>query len=248
MLPLLFTVGPFTVYTFGFLLGIGFFFASFIIWRRLRELGLREEKIIDGIIFCALLGLFFSRVFFIIHHFQDFGALLSRWILLRRYPGISFWGGIGGFFLGLFLFCHFQKWNFWRIADEVTFGMLPFLFLFQLGAFFDGSEIGKPTGMPWGVFFPGSLVRQHPVSLIMAFFIFLIWIGLLKIEREWRTWKWYRSQEPGFITLVFLGLLCLGNLPLAFLKENKLYFFLIETILTLGGVAISAILIWSKRK
>ena len=46
MFPILFSIGPVTIYTFGFLLGTGFFLASFLIWRRLRELGQQEEKII----------------------------------------------------------------------------------------------------------------------------------------------------------------------------------------------------------
>jgi len=248
MLPVLFTLGPVTIYTFGFFLGVGFFFASFIVWRRLRELGLREEKIIDGIIFCTFLGLLFGRIFFIIQNFSEFGLLFHRWFFLGRYSGFSFWGFLMGMFLGLFLFSRQQKWDFWRIADETTYGILPFLFLFQLGAFFDGSGAGKPTSMPWGIFFPGSLVRQNPVSLMMAIFIFLIWVFLLRIERQWRTWKWYKSQKPGFIALSFLGLLCLVNLPLAFLKENKLYFFLADAILSVGGVVLSTTLIWLKRK
>jgi len=248
MLPVLFTIGPITVYTFGFFLGIGSFLAAFIIWRRLKDIGLREEKIIDGIIFCAFLGIFFSRIFFVVQNFSEFEESLIRWIFIGRYPGFSFWGGLSGGFLGLFLFCRRQKWNFWRVADEVTFGILPLSFLFQLGTFFNGGGVGKPTTMPWGVFPPGSLVRQHPVSLLMAIFIFIIWITLLKLEREWRTWSWYKSQRSGFVTLVFLGLLSLVNLPLAFLKENKLYFFWLEIILTLVGVLISSFLIWQRRK
>jgi len=248
MLPVLFTLGPITVYTFGFFLGIGAFFAAFIIWRRLKELGIKEERIIDGVIFCQFFGLFFSRLFFVVKNFSEFGLNLGHWIFLGRFPGISFWGWLLGMILGLVLFSRRQKWDFWRIADEVTFGVLPFLFLFQLGAFFDGSGAGKPTGMPWGIFFPGSLVRQHPVSLMMAILLLLIWFFLLRIERQWRTWKWYKSQKPGFISLSFLGLFSLVNLPLAFLKENRLYFFLIEIVLSLLGLFLAIILIWLKRK
>jgi phosphatidylglycerol:prolipoprotein diacylglycerol transferase len=248
MLPILFTIGPVTIYTFGFLLGLGFFLTSFIIWRRLRELGLKEEKIIDGIIFGAFLGFFFSRIFFVIQNFSDFGISFGHWILVGRYPGFSFWGALVGILLGLIWFCRQQKWDFWRVADEVTLGILPFFFLAQLGAFFDGTSPGKPTSMPWGIFFPGSLVRQHPVSLFSAIFLFLIWVFLLKIERQWRTWSWYKSQAPGFITLTSFSLIFLTNFPLAFLRETRLYFYWLEIILSLFGVAVSLILIWQKRK
>jgi len=248
MLTFLFSLGRVTFYTFGFFFAIGFFLAAFIVWRRLKDLGFKEEKIIDGIIFSTIFGLFVSRIFFIFQNFQNFRFSLSRWFLVNRYPGFSFWGGIGGTLLSLFLFCRKQKWNFWRVMDEVTFGILPFLFLIQLGTFLNGAGAGRPTDMFWGVFFPGGLVRQHPVSLFMAIFLLLIWLVILKIERHWRTWSWYKSQAPGFITLVWLGLMFLTNLPLAFLKESKLYFYWLEVILSLLGLVVSGVLIWQKRK
>jgi len=248
MLPVLFSLGPVTFYTFGFFLAVGFFLAAFIIWRRLKDLGFREEKIIDGIIVLAVCGFLVSRLFFIFQNWEDFGVFFARWFLFSRYPGFSFWGGITGVFLGLFWFSRRQKWDFWRVADEVTFGILPFFVLVQLGAFFDGANSGKPTNMPWGVFFPGSLLRQHPISLFMAIFLFLIWFFLLRIERQWRTWTWYKSQAPGFITLTSLGLMFFTNFLLAFLKETKLYFYWLEIILSSLGVVLSAMWIWQKRK
>ncbi|MGB9707114.1 MAG: hypothetical protein ACPLXP_03520, partial [Microgenomates group bacterium] len=89
-------------------------------------------------------------------------------------------------------------------------------------------------------------VRQHPVSLFAAAFLLLIWIFLLKVERQWRTWTWYKSQEAGFITLTSLGLMFFANFLLAFLKETRLYFYWLEIILSLGGAAVSAALLWQK--
>lgn len=248
MLPVLFSLGPITVYTFGFFLAIGFFLAAFIIWRRLKDLGFKEEKIIDGIIVLAVCGLLASRLFFIFQNFEKFGVFLGRWLLVGRYPGFSFWGGVAGIILALIWFCRRQKWDFWRVADEVTFGILPFLFLAQLGVFFDGTSPGKPTSMPWGVFFPGSLLRQHPVSLFMAILLFLVSLFLLKIERQWRFWNWYKSKAPGFIFLTFLGLMFFANFLLAFLRETKLYFYWLGIILSLLGTVVSTALIWQKRK
>ena len=239
MLPVLFSAGPVTFYTFGFFLAVGFFLAAFIVWRRLKDLGFKEEKIIDGIIVSTAAGLLVSRLV---------GTSFGHWFLVGQSSGFSFLGGLAGVILGLFWFCRRQKWDFWRVADEAAFGILPFFFLAQLGAFFDGTGQGRPTNMPWGIFFPGSLVRRHPISLLMAIFLFLIWVFLLKIERQWRTWSWYKSQAPGFIFLAFLGLVFLANFLLAFLKENSLYFYWLEIALSLLGAGVSAALIWQKRK
>lgn len=248
MLPVLFSLGPITFYTFGFFLGVGFFLAAFLIWRRLRDLGFKEEKIIDGIILWTIWGLVFSRIFFIIQNFGKFGFLFDRWLLFGRYPGFSFWGAIIGFFWGLRWFCRKEKWEFWRVADEVVFGILPFFALAELGTFLEGNAGGRPTSMPWGVFFPGSLVRQHPVSLFAAFFLLGIWVFLLRIEREWRSWEWLKNKEEGFISLVFFLFLFLTNFLLAFLKDSVLYLYWLEIILSGLGFIATALILWKRRK
>ena len=98
MLPIIFSVGPLTIYTFGFLLAIGVFLETFISWRRLRDLGFKEEKIIDFLIFGLLLGLVFSRLIFIIENWQSFGFQLERWFLFVNFPGFSVFGWVLGFF------------------------------------------------------------------------------------------------------------------------------------------------------
>lgn len=222
------------------------FLTAFIAWRRLLELGLNEEKIIDFIIIGGGFSLLLSRIFFIAENFPQFGFQLERWLFFGRYPGFSFWGGLIGFWLGLLWITKKQKWDFWQVGDEVIFGILPLLVLVQIGYFFDGSLLGRPTGMPWGVFFPGNLVRRQPVSLFAALAIFLIWIFLRRIERQWRIWEWYKSKANGLLTLSFWSLLLFSNLMLAFLKESKLYFFWGEFSLSLFGLIVSLGLIYRR--
>jgi phosphatidylglycerol:prolipoprotein diacylglycerol transferase len=235
MLPIIFSAGPLTVYTFGFLLALGVFLKTFISWRRLKDLGLKEEKIIDFLIFSLLLGVVFSRLVFIMENWQSFVFHLERWVLFIRFPGFSVFGWALGFFLALWRFAKKEKWDFWRMADQVTFGILPFLILLQLASFLDGSGFGRVTSMPWGIYFSGILLKRHPLSLFSAVFLFAIWFFLLKIERHWRFWEWYKSKENGFIFLLSLVLIFLVNLPLAFLKDSKIYFYWAEIILNLLG-------------
>jgi phosphatidylglycerol:prolipoprotein diacylglycerol transferase len=250
MLPILLTLGPITIHTLGFLLAIGYFLGSFIGWRRLKELGIKEEKIIDCLLLVTFGGLFLARVFYLGLNWEKFGFSPLRWLFFSRYPGFSPGGGILGMVLVLARFTKKEKLNFWAVADEIAFGLLPFLVLLQLGNFFDGNTPGKPTSLPWGIFFPGTLWRQQPVSLFFAAGLSLIWIFIIKIERHWRTWDWYQSQANGFIFLAFMSLLMLLNFLLAFWKTSKLYFQSLEIILSLLGVVLGAglILFRSRKK
>jgi len=243
MLPVLFSIGPITIYTFAFLGAIGFLLSTFIIWRRLKDLGLKEEKVLDLIMLMVFLGLILARIFFVVQNLADFGLFTWQWFLIGRYPGFSFWGGLLGLFWALVWFVKKEKWDFWRVSDEVVFGLLPFLLLSQLGVFFDGSAIGKPTKMPWGVYFPGDLLRRQPVSLLFTLGLLLIWLFLLKIERHWRIWEWYKSKSDGFISLVFLTFLGLINLVIAFWRDTKVYFYWVELIAS-GSLAIGALLLF----
>lgn len=246
MLPVLFSIGPITIYTFGFLLAVGFFLASFLTWRRLRELGLEEEKIIDFLLTLSFFAFVFARLGFIFTHPTNFGLSPARWVLLGRFPGFSFWGALIGGVLALVWFCRKNRWELWRVADEVVFGFLPLSVLIQLGCFFDGCSLGIPTSMPWGMFFPGDFIRRQPVSLFGALFFFLIWILLLRIERHWRTWNWYKSSAEGFIGLSFLGLAFLTGFILAFLEEGRLYYLRFKQGTTFLGFLLVLILFFKR--
>ncbi|OGV89958.1 hypothetical protein A2Z41_02920 [Microgenomates group bacterium RBG_19FT_COMBO_39_10] len=244
MLPLLFSIGPINFYTFALFLAIGFFLSSFLIWRRLRDLGVDEEKTIDLILLVALFGLVFARTFFIIQNLSLLGFKPEHWLLIGKYPGLSFWGSVSGILLTLFWFSRKEGLNFWQIVDEFTYGLMPFFILIQIGAFFDGSGFGKPTTMPWGIYIVGSLVKRQPLPLLMAIVFVVLWLFLIKIERQWRAWEWYRSKACGLIALLFVFVMMLVNFLIAFWRGGLLYWHWLEIILSLTFVGLSAIVIY----
>lgn len=244
MLPLLFSIGPINFYTLAFFLAIGFFLSSFLVWRRLRDLGIEEEKSIDLILLASLIGLIFSRIFFIIQNFSLLGFKPDHWLLINHYPGLSFWGGVAGIFLTVFWFSQKNGLNFWQIIDECLYGLMPFFILVQVGAFFDGAGFGRPTTMPWGIYVVGSLVKRQPLPLVMAMAFLLLWLFLLRIERQWRTWNWYQSKAYGLTTLLFILMAMLANFLVAFWRESLLYWQWLEIGLSLFLVILSIIIIY----
>lgn len=244
MLPILFSVGSFSLYTLGLTIGVSFLAAAFIIWRRLKELNLKEEKIIDFIIIASVFSWLTARVFCIIQNWGEFKHIAARWFDFMRFPGFSYFGSIFGLIVISIWYAKKQKLDYWQILDETIYGILPFMIFTQLGCFFDGSGQGKPTTMPWGVFFPGSLVRRQPLSVFTAIALLLIWVLLLRIEREWRFWEWYKSKAQGIVLLIFLGLFFTSNIPLAFLKESRLYFFLLDLLANILGLLIVGVVFY----
>jgi phosphatidylglycerol:prolipoprotein diacylglycerol transferase len=242
MLPVLLTIGPVKVYTFGFLLGVGIFLFAFLAWRRLRDLGIEEEKVIDFLLLASFWAFIVSRLGYILVNFRDFGFFILRWLLFGRYPGFSFWGFFLGGLLVTVWFSRRQRWQFWQIADELVFSLMPLTVLFHLGLFFNAGVLGAPTSLSWGFFSPGDFVRRQPVALFAAIAFFLIWVFLLKIERRWRTWSWYQSQKEGLITLILFGLAMLSTLSLAFLEEGGTYYLWFKRLVCLSGLFLVLVL------
>lgn len=232
MLPILVTWGPITIYSFSLFLGVGFFLTAFITWRRLIDLGLEEEKILDSFILASIVGLIFSKLFFALENFP-----LS---------GYSFWGGVTGAVLVFFLLTRAWKWNFWQVADELAFAVLPLAVLSQVGAFLAGSTPGRPTLMPWGLYFPGMLVRSQPISLLMAIGFFVIWIYFLRVERDWRGWVWYKSKAPGLIFLLFLSLGISLTFLIDFLTIAEIYWLGLKSAVCLLSLLTVGITIFNR--
>lgn len=239
MMPIIFSIGSFNLYVFGLMVGIGYLLAVFIVWRRLRELSFQEEKMIDLMLLAGVVATIFSRLFYIFTNWSDFRFDVIRWLDINRLPGLSYSGAIVGLLLSIYWFCKKAKWDFWQISDEALFGILPWLVLAQIGSFLTGSGQGKATVMPWGVFFPGSLVRRQPVAIFYALGFLGLWVFLLRIEREWRFWSWCKIKTNGFLTLIFSGFLTLFNLLLALLKDNQIYLTAVELSVNLLGLLIA---------
>jgi phosphatidylglycerol:prolipoprotein diacylglycerol transferase len=199
MLPVLFSIGSVKIYSFGVLLAIGFFGFGFLSWRRLRDLGFDQEKIVDLFFQIVFFGFLFARFLFWLFAGQGLKLIPKEFWLVGKTPGLSFWGFVAGGIAVLKVFSKKQRWDIWKVADELTLAFLPLAILWQAGLFLSGAPLGRPTGAVWGLFFPGDLIRRQPVSLFALLLSLFVLGFLLKIERSWRTWRWYPSGRPGLI-------------------------------------------------
>ena len=138
MLPVLFTVGPISVSSFGFFLSIGFLFATFLVWRLARAWQFDEEKTLDLILLAFFGGVIGARILFFILNFTFFSDDLTKVVLITKYPGLNFWGGFLGGLLTLSFFANRFKLNFYQVADLAAVGFLAGLVLGDVGCFFGG--------------------------------------------------------------------------------------------------------------
>jgi hypothetical protein len=191
MLPVLISVGPITITTFGFFSALSFVVLSYFLWRRLKEDYL-EEEILTFTIFLALGCLLGARIFYILSHFYGFGLNFSRYFNLGSYPGFSMLGGILAI-LGIILYWVKKKsWNLWLILDEIGKALLFVLLISGLGYFLS-------SGSPFALAF----ILISLISLLVS----------LIFSKYYRKFIWYKSGKPGFVGLAsfsFFAVLYLG--------------------------------------
>ncbi|OGY18300.1 MAG: hypothetical protein A2900_04585 [Candidatus Chisholmbacteria bacterium RIFCSPLOWO2_01_FULL_50_28] len=248
MYPVLFSLGKISMFTFGIFASLGFFFASFVIWKRARETHFSEEEIFDAILLVALSGVFGARLLYVLLHFPRFGFQLLNWFSIFRVPGMTFFGGLALGVVSLFFLARRKHWDFFEISDIFVTGIALGQAIGWLGAFFAGTGVGRESKI--GLVFPGYETARLPTQLIWVVGALGLFIFLWRVEQRYRIFEWYRagkvSAASGFLTFSYLvGLGVLATLVSLFTGARvyltvpiELFTGVVTTSIGIGGLYI----------
>jgi prolipoprotein diacylglyceryltransferase len=179
MLPVLISIGPITITTFGFFSALSFVVLSYFLWKSLKEDYL-EEEILTFTIVLTIAALIGARIFYILSHLYNFGFNLSKYFNLSLYPGFSMLGGILAILGIIFYWVKNKSWNLWLILDEIIKALLFVLLISGLGYF-----LSSGTTFALGFMLISTIVLL--ISLIFG--------------KYYRKFIWYKSGKPGFVGL-----------------------------------------------
>jgi len=179
MLPVIFSIGSFHLYSFSIFLILSWCVWSFFFWKFLRNLAVREDTIFDIMFYTTIVSFFVSRFFYVATHIPLFSDGWLKVVALWVQPGLSFSGAlIGGVIVSILLGLRY-KVRIAYILDGLTHALSWSFFVASIGSFLDGSVVGKITTLPWAVKFIGSMGTRHPIQLYemfgMAVIIFICW-------------------------------------------------------------------------
>ncbi|GAB4219720.1 MAG: prolipoprotein diacylglyceryl transferase [Candidatus Microgenomates bacterium] len=239
MLPVLFTIGPIKIYTYGVFLVLAFFWALFILWKNIRLTSYKEEEIFDGVFSAIFFGLFLGRLVYVILNFDQFGFSFLKFILINGYPGIAVYGFLFGFFFYFWIFTKINKLKYLEVVDYLMTSFFIALVLGKLGGFFSGAEVGTKTSFFLKTKYLGYDGLRHLTAFYEGLFFIIAAFFSQKILLEIRKEKFFK----GFVFYLSVWYFALVNLLFDKIKENKLYFlglsfnFLVSLILvlTIGG-------------
>ncbi|MCS7093244.1 MAG: prolipoprotein diacylglyceryl transferase [Patescibacteria group bacterium] len=219
MVPVLFSLGPIKLYTFGVFLSLGLLFGAFVLWKIIRLTVYKEEQVFDLVLISSAFGLFFSRVVYVVLNFDRFGFDLLKFILINGYPGLSIYGFLFGFLISAWVLSKMKKIKFLEMVDQLCPPFFLVIFFGKLGAFFSGSEPGTPTNFFIKTRYLGLEGYRHLTAFYEAIFflggVFLSYQILQEIRKE----RFFR----GFLFFFSLWFFSLITFLFDPLKQNKLF-------------------------
>ncbi len=197
MHPILFTLGPFHLYSYGLMLAIGFLAAMSLAERQAPAAGLDPAKIQTVGLVALLAGLLGARISYVLLNLPLFSDQPLE-IFRVDHGGLVFYGGFAAGLIAGALYLRRAGLPFWRTSDL----MMPPLVLAhafgRIGCFLNGCCYGKPSTLPWAVVFPGEAVARHPTQLYETAALIGIFFILRRIGRG--------GSRPGTVVLAY-GLL-----------------------------------------
>lgn len=197
MHPILLTVGPITLYSYGWMVAIGFFVGTRLALHRARATGIASDRIERLLFFTFLGGIIGARAAYVFLNWSDFAASPFEVIRLDH-GGLVFYGGLAGGVLTLALLMRRFSLPPWKTLDLLTPPFILAHAIGRIGCFLNGCCYGKPSSLPWAVAFPNEGIPRHPTQLYEAAALVLLFFILKKWERK--------SIQPGILFLTY-GLL-----------------------------------------
>jgi phosphatidylglycerol:prolipoprotein diacylglycerol transferase len=169
--PVLWSLGPIAVRWYGLMYVVAFILVIVLGKLRVRQglgHGMTARDVDDilvygvfGVILGGRLGyvFFYKPEYYLAHP----GEILQIWT-----GGMSFHGGFLGVLLAVALFCWIKKKR-WLATMDFIAPLVPLgLAAGRIGNFINGELPGRPTTVPWGMWFPQtdpSPVYRHPSQL-----------------------------------------------------------------------------------
>ncbi len=190
MHPILIELGPFKIYSYGFMLALSFLVGILLAGRRAEKRGISREIVQDLSIILIILAVVGSRTLYIITHRDHYHSIID--IIALWEGGATYYGGLVLALAGALVYLKKKGVSFLRMADICAPSIALGIFLTRIGCFMSGCCFGSPTECPLGMAFPpdspagflypGSTI--HPTQLYSSFYGIVIFTVLMLFDRK----------------------------------------------------------------
>ena len=213
-----FSIGQLDVRFYGVIIAVGLLLAVLYGLKRSKQFGLREEDILDGVLWIVPLAIICARAYYCIFSWEEFAANPVE-VLYIWQGGIAIYGGIIGAAVGVVVFCWIKKIRLGAVLDLVALGFLIGQSIGRWGNFINREAFGSITEnvlrMEIQSNLSGMRACYHP-----TFFYESVWNGVGFAALHFLSKK---RQYDGQIALGYAAWYGLGRTFIEGLRTDSLY-------------------------
>ena len=240
--PRTFSLGPLTIHLYGIAIGLGLILAVIYACRRSKEFGLKEDDILDGVLWITPFAIICARIYYVAFSWKDYAdnplSVFAIWE-----GGIAIYGSVIGAVIGVIVLCEVKKLKIATVLDITLLGFFIGQILGRWGNFFNREAFGAATDsfFRMGLYntVTGSWEYYHPTFLYESVWNLVGFILLHFLSK--------RRKYDGQIALGYCAWYGLGRCFIEGLRVDSLYWgpFRVSQVLAgLTCVIASAILLW----
>lgn len=195
MYPLLFELGPLSIYSYGVLLATAYIVGLQFALRRADRAGLSGQRVMDLGIFVIISALIGAKLMLFLLDIDRFTSDPAQLMVLLKSGGV-FYGGLLLAVPVAWWYIRRHALPLWSTCDLFAPGIALGHSIGRMGCLLAGCCYGSATGVPWGITFTSTLaaanvgtplgVAIHPTQVYEAVAELLVLGLLLWGERRWR--------------------------------------------------------------
>ncbi len=182
MIPVLVDFGFFKIYSFGLMLALAFFAATWLVTQELVRRRI-EPSHSEGYPLAAMIGgLVGARIYYLGEHWDKF--LRDPLAALFGGAGLTWYGGVVGGALAVLLLAYRHRQPLGRVTDAFAPGLALAYAIGRIGCQLSGDgDYGIPSDLPWAMAYPNAIVPTnipvHPTPiyemLAMGLATWILW-------------------------------------------------------------------------
>ncbi len=137
-------LGPLTLHFYGLIIAMGLMLAVVYCCRRGPEFGLKEDDILDGVLWITPFAIVCARIYYVAFSWEEYAADPIS-VLYIWNGGIAIYGSVIGAIIGMAVFSKIKKLKLTAVLDLIMLGFLIGQFIGRWGNFMNREAFGAAT-------------------------------------------------------------------------------------------------------
>ena len=211
-----FNLGPLYINIYGILIALGLMTAVVYACRRCAKFGLKEDDILDGVLWVTPLAIVCARLYYVIFEWRQYAADPISVLYIWK-GGLAIYGGVIGALVGVAVLCKVKKIKLPALLDLVALGFLIGQAIGRWGNFFNREAFGSEAThfLRMGLEKSGVVTYVHPTFLYESLWNTLGFLLLHKLSKK--------RKYDGQIALGYVAWYGLGRAFIEGLRTDSLY-------------------------